>query len=250
MCRLVELEYACSTDENPHRLRTDAILQCNDPFDCLAEEIILHKPGSEANLAAAKSQEQEFAIMKIGGDCEKCAERKTNILANEERIFLEMKGELEEMGNQIESPCRNSMRRSKRMHRSEESILQYKVRERRTEYEPEAICSSGSCTGPVHVAHDGRRGMFCEKHTCSAIDFGCLLDVSTTRNSSQYSIYCPLHTCIRLGCGLKVANQETVLCERHDWQFKVATWTQQYARQGGGYGQAPFGILDSQMRRG
>jgi nitrite reductase/ring-hydroxylating ferredoxin subunit len=59
-----------------------------------------------------------------------------------------------------------------------------------------------------------------------------------------------LHTCSRLGCGLKVADQETVFCKRHDWQFNVATSTQWYARQGGGYGQAPFGILDSLMRRG
>lgn len=125
----------------------------------------------------------------------------------------------------------------------------YKVRESRAIYKPEATCSSGSCTGPVYVTHDGRRGMFCEKHTCSAVNLGCLLDVSTPRNSYQYSIYCPLHACSRLGCGLKIADEGTVFCKRHDWQFEVATCTQEYARQGGGFGQAPFGILDSQMRR-
>ncbi|KAM0223382.1 hypothetical protein ACHAQD_003575 [Fusarium lateritium] len=249
MCRLVELEYACSTDDKPHRLRTEAILPCNDPLGCLAEEIVLHKPGSEASLATAESQEQEFAIMKIGGDCEKCAERKTNILVNEERIYLDIKEELEEMGGKLKCPVSKRMRRSRHMQRSDGSISLYKVREPRAKYQPEAICSSGSCTGPVCVAHDGRRGMFCEEHTCSAVDYNCLSDVSTTRNSSQYSIYCPLHTCSRLGCGLKVTNQETVLCKRHDKLFEVATWTQRYAKQGGGYGQSPFGILDSQTRR-
>lgn len=249
MCRPVELEYACSTDDKPHRLRTGAVFQCNDPIGCLAEEIVLHKPGSEADLAAAKTQEKEFTILKIGGDCEKCAERKTNILANEERIFQEMKGEIQEMEKKLERPCRKTLRRSKRMCRSEESISMYKVRESGAIYKPEATCSSGSCTGPVYVTHDGRRGMFCEKHTCSAVNLGCLLDVSTPRNSYQFSIYCPLHACSRLGCGLKITDEETAFCKRHDWQFEVAICTQEYARQGGGYGQAPFGILDSQMRR-
>jgi hypothetical protein len=65
------------------------------------------------------------------------------------------------------------------------------------------------------VSLNGFQGMFCKKHTCSATEWQCLLDVSTTRNSAQYSIHCPAHTCHTHGCGVRIADLSTLYCTRH-----------------------------------
>ncbi|KAL4722882.1 hypothetical protein ACLX1H_010122 [Fusarium chlamydosporum] len=212
MCHYMELEFSCSTAENPHRLRTGAVLRCDDFLGCVTEEVILKKPGPEIR-RTTKLKKETYTIVKIGGDCEKCAEEKTKLISNEERIFHELREELEVMDKLLDSSFNGDE------DASGKGRTLRQMHEDRADQQPDTICASGSCKGLAMVSLDGRQGMFCKKHTCNATEWQCLSDFSTTRNNSQYSIYCPAHTCDRLGCGLRIADISTIYCHKHQTQI-------------------------------
>ncbi|KAF4967259.1 hypothetical protein FSARC_5171 [Fusarium sarcochroum] len=219
MCHFLELEFACSSDNQPHRLRTRAIYRCEDPFDCLAEEVVTQKSESEAGTTVEDWADEKFTIMKVGGDCEKCSQQKTKELEHKEKILSDIQANLVEMDQDL---SRLSFEGIQKPRKEIPTLSLSQIHEDKAEHHPETICSSGGCKGLVAVSLDGRRGFFCKKHTCAATDWGCLSDVSTTRNSSQFSIYCPLHTCGRLGCGLKIADLSTVFCTKHQHEIDLA----------------------------
>ncbi|KAM5344876.1 hypothetical protein ACJ41O_010738 [Fusarium nematophilum] len=195
MCFLLELEFACSDDAGPHRLRTEAIIKCESPISCLYDEIAGTTPEpSEVKLEDLPSG--KFKVLHVGGDCDKCARVKTSQLANNVDI-------LDEIGETITQIDKDL----------DQLDLVPRV-PRPARHRPKTTCSSGSCK-QVTVWVGGRQGHFCQKHTCAAKDWGCLNDVSTNSNSDQHSIYCPEHTCVWPGCGLRVAERYKGVCERH-----------------------------------
>ncbi|KAM0561591.1 hypothetical protein ACHAPJ_002759 [Fusarium lateritium] len=219
MCRFLELEFACSSDNQPHRLRTSAIIRCEGPLGCLAEEVVTQKSDSEAGTAVEDPADEMFTIMKVGGDCEKCSQQKTMELENKDRILSDIQANLVEMDQEL---ARLSIEDIQRPRMDIPTLSLSQIHEDKAEHHPETICSSGPCKGLVTVSLDGRRGYFCKKHTCAATEWNCLSDVSTPRNSSQFSIYCPLHTCGRLGCGLKIGDLSTIFCEKHQREIDRA----------------------------
>ncbi|KAJ4256720.1 hypothetical protein NW762_008816 [Fusarium torreyae] len=219
MCHFLELEFACSSDNHPHRLRTGAIFRCEDPLDCLAEEVVNQKSGSEAGTAVEELADEKFIIMKVGGDCEKCSQQKTKELENKDKILNEIQANLVQMDQEL---ARLSIEDTQRPGMNIPTLSLSQIHEDKAEHHPETICSSGPCKGLVTVSLDGRRGLFCKKHTCAATEWNCLSDVSTPRNSSQFSIYCPLHTCGRLGCGQKIADLSTIFCAKHQREIDRA----------------------------
>lgn len=250
----MELEYSCSTERNPHRLRTAGLIQCNDYIGCMIEKLNLKKPGRE--IQHLNLETEQYTVCKIGGDCEDCAMKKTELIQNEERAFRELEEELQEeersyreiveeiqnedeMYREIQEGIQNKERsfreRQKEANNNGQSLSRW-IRNKLVEshdeilglrlygrgaavQRPETICSSGPCTGPVVVTDDGEKGMFCEKHTCSAKEWSCLMDAATPPNSNQYSIYCSAHTYGRFGCGLRITNPMSNYCTMHQTQM-------------------------------
>ncbi|RFN51467.1 hypothetical protein FIE12Z_4203 [Fusarium flagelliforme] len=184
MCRYMELEYSCSTEENPHRLRTTGLIQCNDYIGCMIEKLNLKKPGQE--IQHVNLETEQYTVCKIGGDCEDCAMKKTELIQNEERVFRELEEELQdeercyreiveeiqnedEMHREIQEGIQNKERRFRERQKeaknngqslsrwirnklveSHDEILSLRLYGREVAVQrPETICSSGSCTGPV-----------------------------------------------------------------------------------------------------
>lgn len=216
MCRLLKLQYACSSNGKPHYMENvqGAYIPCNDRHGCFIEEALALKPGSDTTPPGSPI-EREYTIVKIGGDCETCANRKARKIEEEDKFFVEMNSVVDRTEREL-----NAM--VMRCGEISASNRRRKVNHVRREYRPNDTCSSGSCQNQVHVSHDGRKGMFCRKHTCATQEFDCLSDVSTTRNGPQYSIYCPLHTCSRIGCGLQIMDQDTIVCKRHHDELELA----------------------------
>lgn len=215
MCRLLKLQYDCSTDGEPHYLENaqGASIPCHDRHACLIEDTLVLKPGSDTSPPSSPI-ERDCTTVKIGGDCEKCANKKAKKLEEEDKVFVEATSIFGRTERDLDGMLRRcgEIAVSNRRRR-----LNYV----RSEYRPNDTCSSGSCPKEVHVSHAGVKGMFCRKHTCSAHKFDCLTDVSTTRNGPQHSIYCPRHTCSRSGCGLQVMDEFTPLCKRHHKELEL-----------------------------
>ncbi|RGP78038.1 hypothetical protein FLONG3_3873 [Fusarium longipes] len=208
MCHFMEIEFSCSTADDPHRLKTQGLLPCDDFQNCAVEVVTFKKQVSEARQTVRVVMDRYKAV-KVAGDCQKCAERKTKLIQNEERIFRELKKEFGKMDKNQEVPYEGNAEAPR------DAITLKQIHQDRADHQPDTICASGSCNGLVMVSVGGVQGMFCKRHTCCATEWDCLLDVSTTRNSRQYSIYCPAHTCITYGCGLKIADLSTAYCTRH-----------------------------------
>ncbi|RGP62815.1 hypothetical protein FSPOR_9006 [Fusarium sporotrichioides] len=214
MCQFMELEFSCSTADNQHRLKSQGLLPCDDFQSCVFELVTLKRPDSETG-QNTRVLVQHHTIVKIDGDCQKCAERKTKLIQNEERIFQALKREPEGMEKIPKSHTEESEEEPGKIRTLKQ------IHQDRADNQPDTICASGPCQGLAMVSSDGRQGMFCKKHTCTATEWDCLLDVSTTRNSAQYSIYCPAHTCNTLGCGLRIADLSTLYCTSHQAQIYV-----------------------------
>ncbi|KAL6913827.1 hypothetical protein ACHAP8_001768 [Fusarium lateritium] len=208
MCKFMELEFSCSTADNPHRLETPGLLPCDDFQSCGVELVALKKPDPETGLSS-QVLVRHYDVIKIDGDCQKCAERKTTLIQNEERIFLARKKESKDRDRLPEVPKKGS----KEKFGDVETLNQ--IRQNKIDNQHDAICASGPCQGVAMVSPNGQQGMFCKRHTCSATEWDCLLDISTTRMNPQCSIYCPAHTCNRLRCGLRIADLSTLYCTRH-----------------------------------
>ncbi|CAG7565682.1 unnamed protein product [Fusarium equiseti] len=185
MCRYMELEYSCSTEGTPHRLRTTGLIQCNDYIGCMIEELNLKKPGRE--IQHVNLETVQYTLFKIGGDCEECATKKTELIQNEERVFRELEEELQEEERDFQGILEEIQNEDRIYREILEGIQKKKersFRERRKEannndqslsrwicnkliqspdeilglrlyargaavQRPETVCSSGPCTGPV-----------------------------------------------------------------------------------------------------
>ncbi|KAG8669515.1 hypothetical protein FPOAC2_08846 [Fusarium poae] len=212
MCKFMELEFSCSTADNPHRLETPGFLPCDDFQSCVVELVTLKKPDPEKG-SNSRVLVRHYEIVKIDGDCQKCAERKTKLIQNEERIFLELKKESEDRNMLPEGLAKDSQEKFVEVENPNQT------HQNKTDNQLETICASGPCQSLAIVSSDGQQGMFCKRHTCSATEWDCLLDISTTRINAQPSIYCPAHTCNRLRCGLRIADLSTLYCTRHQTEI-------------------------------
>ncbi|EMT68144.1 hypothetical protein FOC4_g10012552 [Fusarium odoratissimum] len=87
MCRLLKLQYACSSNGKPHYMENvqGAYIPCNDRHGCFIEEALALKPGSDTTPPGSPI-EREYTIVKIGGDCETCANKKTRKIEEEDKI--------------------------------------------------------------------------------------------------------------------------------------------------------------------
>lgn len=219
MCRLLKLQYACSSNGEPHYMENaqGAFIPCNDRHGCLIEDVLALKPGSDTSPPGSPI-EREYTIVKIGGDCETCANEKARKVEENDKVFVDMNSVV----GRTERDFHGMIRRCGEIAVDNRRRMLNNVR---SQCRPNDTCSSGSCQNQVHVSHAGIKGMFCRKHTCSAKEFDCLTDVSTTRNSPQHSIYCPRHTCSKSGCGLQILAHDTPLCKRHHDQLELAIST-------------------------
>lgn len=216
MYRLLKLQYACSSNGEPHYMENaqGAFIPFNDRHGCLIEDVLSLKPGSDTSPPGSPI-EREYTIVKIGGDCERCANQKARKIEEDDKVFVDMNSVV----GRTERDFHGMIRRCGEIAVDNRRRMLNKVR---SQYRPNDTCSSGSCQNQVYVPHAGLKGMFCRKHTCSAQGFDCLTDVCTTRNSAQYSIYCPRHTCSKSGCGLQILAHYTPLCKRHHDQLELA----------------------------
>lgn len=149
---------------------------------------------------------QQYMPVKIKGDYQKCAERKTKLVQNRKRIFQAFMKESESMDNIPEGPMMKvsgEVRTLRRIHRD------------RADHQPDTVCASGPCQRLAMVSSDGRQGIFCKTHTCSATEWNCLLDTSTTQDGVEFSVYCTAHTCDTLGCNRRIADLSTFYCTKH-----------------------------------
>ncbi|KAM5515851.1 hypothetical protein FOXYSP1_02802 [Fusarium oxysporum f. sp. phaseoli] len=91
MCRLLKLQYACSSNGKPHYMENvqGAYIPCNDRHGCFIEEALALKPGSDTTPPGSPI-EREYTIVKIGGDCETCANKKATKIEEEDKFFVEM----------------------------------------------------------------------------------------------------------------------------------------------------------------
>ena len=236
----MELEYSCSTKGHPHRLRTTGLIQCDDYIGCMLEKLDLKKPGRDTQ--QLNQETEQYTVYEIGGDCEECVKRKTELIENEERVFRELEEELQEEDRIYREIHEGFQKKERSFRERREEInkrgqsLSRRIRNILVEtpdeilglrlygrgevaQRPETICSSGSRTGPVVVTDGGEKGMFCKEHTCSAKEWSCLLDAVTLENSNQHPIYCSAHTCSRLGCGLRIADSMSNYCTMHQTQM-------------------------------
>lgn len=204
----------------------------------MLEKLDLKKPGRETQ--QVNQETEQYIVYEIGGDCEECAKKKTELIENEERVFRELEEELQQEDRIYREIQEGFQQKERSFRERQEAInnrgqrLSRRIRKILVEtpdeilglrlcgkvvQRPEIICSSGSCTGPVVVTDDGEKGMFCEEHTCSAKEWSCLLDAVTLENSNQHQIYCSAHTCSGLGCGLRIADPMSTYCTMHQTQM-------------------------------
>ncbi|KAF5021759.1 hypothetical protein F66182_6209 [Fusarium sp. NRRL 66182] len=178
MCQFLELEFSCSSDNHPHRLRTRSICPCDNPLGCLAEEIAASESKAESETVIEDWEDGLFSIMKVDGVCGDCAQKKTKELEDKEKILGDIETNLVKMDQDLDRLSAENLAKSRRGIPTL-SLPQLHDDRAEREHEPETICSSGWCKGLVAVSLDGRRGFFCQKHTCAAADWGCLLDKQT-----------------------------------------------------------------------
>ncbi|QPC79282.1 hypothetical protein HYE68_010034 [Fusarium pseudograminearum] len=205
MCKFMELEFSCSTTDNPHRLETQGLLPCDNFQSCVFELVNFKRPKSDI---AQKTQVlvQHYMLVKIDGDCQKCAERKTKLIQNRERISQALMKESENMDKIPGGSMKGGSGKVGNLRQ---------IHQDRADHQPDTICASGPCKRLAMVSTDGRRGMFCKTHTCSAREWNCLLDTSTTQDGVEFSVYCTAHTCDTLGCNRRIADLSTVHCTKH-----------------------------------
>ncbi|KAH7250164.1 uncharacterized protein BKA55DRAFT_539727 [Fusarium redolens] len=91
MCRILRLQYACSSNGKPHYMEDTqgAFFPCNDRLGCFIENVLAMKPGSDTT-PPSSTIEREYAIMWIGGDCERCANKKARKIEEEDKFFVKM----------------------------------------------------------------------------------------------------------------------------------------------------------------
>ncbi|KAF4977283.1 hypothetical protein FZEAL_6171 [Fusarium zealandicum] len=211
MCLFLKLEFDCSDSGIRHSKKTEAICRCDNPLVCIAEETSSSISPMEKEVEIEDLADNEFKVYYVGGDCKDCAQKRNEELAAKDKAFATIENDLAEMTDTIDKL--DVTAQPKPEEQPQMTLAQ--IHHKRSAYQPETICASGTCMGLVCVSIDGRRGKFCQRHTCAAQDWGCLADISTTRFTPEYAIYCPLHTCGRLRCGVRVADFSSLYCERH-----------------------------------
>ncbi|KAF4468964.1 hypothetical protein FALBO_4135 [Fusarium albosuccineum] len=205
MCHFLELEFSCSDGGRPHRIRTDALCKCDNPFGCIAEEM-----WSEADADEDMNDwaQEDFKVLYVGGNCEKCTNKKDDQLAEQEKFLVRYHTDVEEMGHDLER-IESDREKQQVKNASQNAFAQRDFVDFKTP------CASGPCKYPVVISRDGRKGHFCQKHTCAAQYWGCLADSTPNSESPAESIYCPVHTCSKRGCGMRIDDENSIFCCLH-----------------------------------
>ncbi|KAJ4323616.1 hypothetical protein N0V84_004224 [Fusarium piperis] len=213
MCKLLEIEYSCSHGTKRHRQRIDALCKCDNPLTCMVGDMHLddHPKTKIEDLA-----EENFKVVKVGGVCDECAQKMALEIEEKDRMFGELEVSLEEINKDLSllalagPPNRGEAKRHKLSRRGAKATKSH-----HTPHDSDWICANESCQGRVTFSIDGRRGRFCQKHTCAAQDWGCISGVATKLNGPQFSIYCHVHTCTKAGCGMRIAHDSAIYCCAH-----------------------------------
>lgn len=218
MCQFLELEFSCDDGGNRHRKRTEAIWKCGTPAGCVIDGMNWSIVGSEVDLEHIEAS--NFQVLHIGGNCDSCVRR-----IGKERVEKmipreDMETKPTKLQQHVEAICSNASPCGEgETCTVTESLTLNLVPEkrplRRAVCDPDTICCSGPCTRPVVISIDNHRGRFCEEHTCSARDWGCLMDAFTKSSNPQDLHYCSAHTCERFGCEKRVSHRDSLYCEKH-----------------------------------
>ncbi|RSM15496.1 hypothetical protein CDV31_004932 [Fusarium ambrosium] len=151
-----------------------------------------------------------FKILYIGGHCDNCARR----IEKEQVEKMILREDIETKLKRLQECFRAPSSKVSSTKSFTQEPAPGKPPLQQAVYDPNNICSSGPCTKPV-ISIDSRRGLFCEEHTCAARYWACLTDAVTKKNGPQRSPYCSAHTCERFGCEMRVANRDSIYCEKH-----------------------------------
>lgn len=216
MCRLLELEYSCSHGTKRHRQRIDALCTCDNPLACMAGDTNL---GDHPKTKIEGMDEENFKTIKVGGVCDECAQKMALEIEEKDRMFGQLETSLEEINKDLSqlalaAPSNGEEQaKGNKLPRREATAVKPQL----TPYDSDWICANGSCQGRVTFSVDGRRGRFCQKHTCAAQDWGCIAGVATKHNNPRFSIYCHVHTCTKAGCGMRIAHDSAIYCCSHSY---------------------------------
>ncbi|RSM02990.1 hypothetical protein BHE90_001737 [Fusarium euwallaceae] len=211
MCKLLEIEYSCSHGTKRHRQRIDALCSCDNPLACMVGDM---QHGNDPKTKIEDLGKENFKVVKVDGVCDECAQKMAQEIEEKDMMFGELEASLEEINKDLAllalaGPANgHEAKRHKLAHRES-------TKPQHTPHDGDWICASGSCQGRVTFSIDGRRGRFCQKHTCAAQDWGCISGVATKLNSPQFSIYCHVHTCNKAGCGMRIAHDSALYCCTH-----------------------------------
>ncbi|KAJ4201796.1 hypothetical protein NW767_006334 [Fusarium falciforme] len=213
MCKLLEIEYSCSHGTKRHRQRIDALCSCDNPLACMVGDMQL---GDHHKTKIQDLSEENFKVVKVDGVCDECARKMALEIEEKDRMFGELEASLEEINKDLSllalaGPASGQDAKKHKVHHREVPS----TKPQHTPHDSDWICANGSCQGRVTFSIDGRRGRFCQKHTCAAQDWGCISGVATKLNSPQFSIYCHVHTCTKAGCGMRIAHDSAIYCCTH-----------------------------------
>ncbi|KAM0434022.1 hypothetical protein ACHAPT_003966 [Fusarium lateritium] len=213
MCQFLEIEFSCSDETKRHSQRTDALCLCDNPLVCIAGDMQLD---DDTEPDISELGEDRFKVLKVDGVCDECAQKMARELQEKDKMFTELEANLEEinkdlnqltLGAQAEGQAGNGRKPSQQDAAP--------IKPQHPPQDHRWICSYGPCQRRITFSIDGRRGRFCQKHTCAAHDWGCLSGVVTKLNNPQFSIYCPVHSCAKAGCGMRIADDSAIYCCTH-----------------------------------